>query len=188
MNVGDTCLPVHWFRHWLATCLMPSYYLNHCWYVEGILPKGPYLPFVSMAGRALLTGFDIDVINCTPRTKLKRNGKKVNSSVLSKILFYWDFLILIPEEISNYILFPKDCTTEVRNGQFHSTPYRVCDYLSMLRLMLNQVSKRGHSKCISNVHISIFYAFSLGKANGFLKTEWQFDVTFTANLIQSSSE
>ena len=27
------------------------------WYIEGILPKGPYLPCVSMAGRALLAGY-----------------------------------------------------------------------------------------------------------------------------------
>ena len=27
------------------------------WYFEGILPKGPYLPCVSMAGRALLAGY-----------------------------------------------------------------------------------------------------------------------------------
>ena len=26
-------------------------------YIEGILPKGPYLPCVSMAGRAHLTGY-----------------------------------------------------------------------------------------------------------------------------------
>ena len=28
-----------------------------CLYIEGILPKGPYLPCVSMAGRALLAGY-----------------------------------------------------------------------------------------------------------------------------------
>ena len=42
--------------------------------IEGILPKGPYLPCVSMAGRALLAGYprniecrhiDIFVTNCT---------------------------------------------------------------------------------------------------------------------------
>ena len=27
------------------------------WYIEGILPKGPYLPCVSMAGRALFAGY-----------------------------------------------------------------------------------------------------------------------------------
>ena len=36
-------------------------FLSSCWTVptdiEGILPKGPYLPWVSMAGRALLAGY-----------------------------------------------------------------------------------------------------------------------------------
>ena len=27
------------------------------WYIKGILPKGPYLPCISMAGRALLAGY-----------------------------------------------------------------------------------------------------------------------------------
>ena len=30
---------------------------NDYWYIEGILPKGPYLPCVSMAGRSLLAGW-----------------------------------------------------------------------------------------------------------------------------------
>ena len=30
---------------------------NTCRHIEGILPKGPYLPCVSMAGRALLAGY-----------------------------------------------------------------------------------------------------------------------------------
>ena len=30
---------------------------SSCTYIEGILPKGPYLPCVSMAGRALLAGY-----------------------------------------------------------------------------------------------------------------------------------
>ena len=32
-------------------------------YIEGILPKGPYLPCVSMAGRALLAGYPRYVMN-----------------------------------------------------------------------------------------------------------------------------
>ena len=40
-----------------------------CRYIEGILPKGPYLPCVSMAGRALLAAYPwykAYLINCTP--------------------------------------------------------------------------------------------------------------------------
>ena len=32
-------------------------YLNDTTHIEGILPKGPYLPCVNMAGRALLAGY-----------------------------------------------------------------------------------------------------------------------------------
>ena len=40
-----------WLTHW------PVGHLNAILYIEGILPKGPYLPCVSMAGRALLAGY-----------------------------------------------------------------------------------------------------------------------------------
>ena len=38
---------------------------------EGILPKGPYLPCVSMAGRALLAGYPRIVPNCKLVNKIK---------------------------------------------------------------------------------------------------------------------
>ena len=38
------------------------------WTYEGILPKGPYLPCVSMAGRALLAGYP-QYTNCFSSTK-----------------------------------------------------------------------------------------------------------------------
>ena len=38
--------------------MIKDYMRNHAHlFIEGILPKGPYLPCVSMAGRALLTGY-----------------------------------------------------------------------------------------------------------------------------------
>ena len=39
------------WRGWHGRCHLSKYYF------EGILPKGPYLPCVSMAGRALLAGY-----------------------------------------------------------------------------------------------------------------------------------
>ena len=38
-------------------CLCQSIEINNNKHIEGILPKGPYLPCVSMAGRALLAGY-----------------------------------------------------------------------------------------------------------------------------------
>ena len=42
-----------------TVCRQWKYYilLVYCCHIEGILPKGPYLPCVSMAGRALLAGY-----------------------------------------------------------------------------------------------------------------------------------
>ena len=34
-----------------------SIFSHQCRYIEGILPKGSYLPYVSMAGRAVLAGY-----------------------------------------------------------------------------------------------------------------------------------
>ena len=39
---------------WAATTIGGHQIYEH---IEGILPKGPYLPCVSMAGRALLAGY-----------------------------------------------------------------------------------------------------------------------------------
>ena len=36
------------------------------WYVKGILPKGPYLPCVSMAGRALFAGYHRCMLHHNP--------------------------------------------------------------------------------------------------------------------------
>ena len=44
---------VKWLFHKTSWIMLGKYH----WYVEGILPKGPYLPCVSMAGRALLAGY-----------------------------------------------------------------------------------------------------------------------------------
>ena len=47
----------------LVTCWTSCSYLTGVaaawvwWHIEGILPKGPYLPCVSMAGRSLLAGY-----------------------------------------------------------------------------------------------------------------------------------
>ena len=42
----------------ISNCLMPVLQVLQFWQqIEGILPKGPYLPCVSMAGRALLAGY-----------------------------------------------------------------------------------------------------------------------------------
>ena len=43
-----------------ADSMMTKFYVIYMYvvtYIEGILPKGPYLPCVSMAGRALLAGY-----------------------------------------------------------------------------------------------------------------------------------
>ena len=41
-------------RHWTTEM---NRTVQPFWHIEGILPKGPYLPCVSMAGRALLAGY-----------------------------------------------------------------------------------------------------------------------------------
>ena len=45
--------------NWFHTVLSPWHWprWRHIRHIEGILPKGPYLPCVSMAGRALLAGY-----------------------------------------------------------------------------------------------------------------------------------
>ena len=55
-----------------ATSLYVMYHASAYFsaYIEGILPKGPYLPCVSMAGRALLAGYHrymgtLKVIKCS---------------------------------------------------------------------------------------------------------------------------
>ena len=51
-HCNNSCVYIYYilmsFVHW--------YCVQHL-YIEGILPKGPYLPCVSMAGRALLAGY-----------------------------------------------------------------------------------------------------------------------------------
>ena len=41
-------------------------------HVEGILPKGPYLPCVSMAGRALLAGYPRCILEHNEQYKTKK--------------------------------------------------------------------------------------------------------------------
>ena len=41
-------------KHWISTIL--SFWMSVIRHIEGILPKGPYLPCVSMASRAILAG------------------------------------------------------------------------------------------------------------------------------------
>ena len=61
----ETSLQCNEVSHWLGAYLDWSLQGSNTrewvdkshWHVEGILPKGPYLPCVSMAGRALLAGY-----------------------------------------------------------------------------------------------------------------------------------
>ena len=46
----------------LAYRLHATIELHRLFFFEGILPKGPYLPCVSMAGRALLAGYHLVII------------------------------------------------------------------------------------------------------------------------------
>ena len=57
---------------------------THC---EGILPKGPYLPCVSMAGRALLAGYH--------RLRLRQNGCHFTSGIFKRILLNENVRIFI---------------------------------------------------------------------------------------------
>ena len=54
-----------WNRYWLTNPygIFISYGILH---IDGILPKGPYLPCVSMAGRALLAGYHRYMKSVTP--------------------------------------------------------------------------------------------------------------------------
>ena len=59
-NADATALKI-WYRRFSATPVRKQWShvflaLTHR-HIEGILPKGPYLPCVSMAGRALLAGY-----------------------------------------------------------------------------------------------------------------------------------
>ena len=52
--------PVYVWSLWAGTdiCILDQMvWISHKTHFEGILPKGPYLPCVSMAGRALLAGY-----------------------------------------------------------------------------------------------------------------------------------
>ena len=87
-------------------------------YIEGILTKGPYLPYVSMAGRALLAGYHRFMdLPCQPHLKnlrktlflIKKNGY-VFPSFWTFIVWIqgednwahgiW-FLVLLPEKLQN---------------------------------------------------------------------------------------
>ena len=46
-----------WFRYFPSVKESHGSSSSVMFYIEGILPKGPYLPCVSMAGRALLAGY-----------------------------------------------------------------------------------------------------------------------------------
>ena len=45
------------FGHKFSKTVVFKYNVNNQHLIDGILPKGPYLPCVSMAGRALLAGY-----------------------------------------------------------------------------------------------------------------------------------
>ena len=48
----------YWVVHWGNYFLCTFDNICCCWcHIEGILPKGPYLPCISMAGRALSAGY-----------------------------------------------------------------------------------------------------------------------------------
>ena len=49
-------------------------------YIEGILPKGPYLPCVSMAGRALLAGYRRHMVRLS-NTNSNTNSNSWNQSL-----------------------------------------------------------------------------------------------------------
>ena len=69
---------------------------NQCFikaYIEGILPKGPYLPCVSMAGRALLAGY--------PRHVNHYNISKV-ILLYHKHVLYWQNLWAYMNRSSGY--------------------------------------------------------------------------------------
>ena len=59
------CVYVVFWKHFVPICVLcvSGVWVMSCWWwgtgsdIEGILPKGPYLPCVSMAGRALLAGY-----------------------------------------------------------------------------------------------------------------------------------
>ena len=61
----------HSLTHSLALILKTVYF-------EGILPKGPYLPCVSMAGRALLAGYPrfVPALHVTGFPQTRENGKR----------------------------------------------------------------------------------------------------------------
>ena len=50
-------------NHWSLVFVVKLLGLLRRFYIEGILPKGPYLPCVSMASRALLAGYHITYIS-----------------------------------------------------------------------------------------------------------------------------
>ena len=70
-------------------------------YIEGILPKGPYLPCVSMAGRALLAGYHRYVPNETHRTQWKRccgDTHKILLQCSCIILSYYKAISKLPQD------------------------------------------------------------------------------------------
>ena len=56
-------------------------------YIEGILPKGPYLPCVSMAGRALLAGYHRYVTTATTTTTTITTSTTATTTVGYSLVF-----------------------------------------------------------------------------------------------------
>ena len=107
-------------------------------YIEGILPKGPYLPCVSMAGRTLLAGYPryilsiIYICNIGSTTDIKSNNLR-NGIFFICILCRW-LSCLLPFTSNIYIIdgpkWHELCITLETVGcrlfQCHSTKQKQC--------------------------------------------------------------
>ena len=76
---------IHWHATNLAVSTVPLYASEH---VEGILPKGPYLPCVSMGGGALLAGSPRCVIQLRLHVCSGSAFQRSTSNLLNHIYSY----------------------------------------------------------------------------------------------------
>ena len=105
--------------------------------IKGILPKGPYLPCVSMAGRALLAGYPWHMGHslghlCTYRWLIVINNSRYVSVIVSANIYYSKFFFRVKAQelgtdhsapgkprFSGFISHPEHSTKEIQ-------PHELC--------------------------------------------------------------
>ena len=129
-------------------------------YIEGILPKGPYLPCVSMAGRALLTGYHRCVAQCDP-CLTARSALWLLMAAWHLQPPWWCMPIIVYGECHNVILerpeiFVIDIGRYIMQIWFWSCPTRQVLYI---RTNYYSIFPPSQELCFTHCRISNLVAF-----------------------------